>query len=260
MCLMSRIWDTHETTYEIRTLEYSGPMDLLLDLIQKAELDITKFALAQVTDQFLAYIQANQTADPEYISEFLVIATKLIQIKSEAMLPRPPERLQEEEDPGEALARQLYFYREVKRATEWMNNRISQGKRSYLHIAPHYAVNAQIDLTGIDIQDLILALENLSNQTQNIQIGSTISIPRITLRKKIQEIIDLLQLQSSTSFNELLGENRSRVNSIVVFLSVLELVKQHLILTEQKDLFGNIEITAEIEISEASNIDYLLED
>lgn len=257
---MSRIWDTRNESYEIRTDEYSGPLDLLLDLIQKAELDITKFALAQVTDQFLAYVHNNQDADPEYISEFLVIATKLIQIKSEAMLPRPPDRPQEEEDPGEALARQLYLYREVKKATQWLNQRIERSARGYLHIAPRYPVTAQIDLSGIDVQDLILALENLGNQDQYFQIGSVISIPKTTLRKKVQEIINLLQSQPNTRFSELLGDNRSRINIIVVFLSVLELVKQRLILTEQKGLFGDIEITAESDIQSASGMDLVLED
>jgi len=257
---MSRIWDSRTDTYEIQTEEYSGPMDLLLDLIQKAELDITKFALAQVTDQFLAFIQQHQDADPEYISEFLVIATKLIQIKSEAMLPRPPERPADEEDPGEALARQLYLYREVKKATNWLSQRAESGKRSYLHIAPKYAVTAQIDLTDIDIQDLILALENLNNQDQSVRIGSVISIPKITLRKKVQEIISLLQVHPNTSFNSLLGENRSRINTIVVFLSILELVKQRLILTEQKENFSDIEITAEEGIASASGIELTIED
>ncbi|MGB4595090.1 MAG: segregation/condensation protein A [Anaerolineaceae bacterium] len=257
---MSRIWETREESYEILTDEYSGPLDLLLDLIQKAELDITKFALAQVTDQFLAYVRNNQDADPEYISEFLVIATKLIQIKSEAMLPHPPDRLQEEEDPGEALARQLYLYREVKTATHWMNQRMLHGERGYLHIAPRYPVTAQIDLSGIDVQDLILALENISNNSQYVQIGTVISIPKITLRKKVQEIINLLQSQPNTRFSELLGKDHSRINSIVVFLSVLELVKQHLILTEQKGLFGDIEITAESDIQSTSSMDLLLED
>ena len=87
----------HETDdYEIETELYSGPLDLLLDLIQKSELDITKIALAQVTDQFLVFVRQNELADPNYISEFMVIASKLVQIKSEAMLPRPPVREPEE--------------------------------------------------------------------------------------------------------------------------------------------------------------------
>ena len=101
---MARSWLTQTTQYEVETELFSGPLDLLLDLIQKAELDITKLALAQVTDQFLAYIEAHRESEPDYISEFLVIAAKLVQIKSEALLPRPPAREEDGEDPGEQLA------------------------------------------------------------------------------------------------------------------------------------------------------------
>ncbi len=84
---MSKLWHRASDNYEIETELYSGPLDLLLDLIQKAELDITKLALAKVTDQFLAYVTLHKDVDPDFSSEFLVIASKLVQIKSEAMLP-----------------------------------------------------------------------------------------------------------------------------------------------------------------------------
>jgi len=112
---MSSSWIRETDDYEIETELYSGPLDLLLDLIQKSELDISKIALAQVTDQFLIYVRQNEHADPDYISEFMVIASKLVQIKSEAMLPRAPLREPDEEDLGEALARQLRIYREIKK-------------------------------------------------------------------------------------------------------------------------------------------------
>ena len=89
---MGKLWHRASDNYEIETELYSGPLDLLLDLIQKAELDITKLALAKVTDQFLAYVTLHKDVDPDFSSEFLVIASKLVQIKSEAMLPRPPIR------------------------------------------------------------------------------------------------------------------------------------------------------------------------
>jgi hypothetical protein len=92
--------------YTVNTPVYEGPLDLLLQLIERAELDITAIALAAVTDQYLTYIRALQNnARPDEISAFLVIATKLIQIKSEALLPRPPVREVGEEDPGESLVR-----------------------------------------------------------------------------------------------------------------------------------------------------------
>ena len=97
----------HQTEgYKINTEVYSGPLDLLLQLIEKAELDITRLSLAQVTDQYLEYMHHLETQDPAEVSAFLVIAAKLVQIKSAALLPRQTiPSLQVEEDPGEALAR-----------------------------------------------------------------------------------------------------------------------------------------------------------
>lgn len=182
---MSKLWHRASDNYEIETELYSGPLDLLLDLIQKAELDITKLALAKVTDQFLAYVTLHKDVDPDFSSEFLVIASKLVQIKSEAMLPRPPIRMEDEEDVGETLARQLIVYREIKKASQWLSERFDQGQRCYLHLAQSYPVNVQLDLSNIEIADLIKALEQIAIQEQSIQDGATISIPRLTLRKKV---------------------------------------------------------------------------
>jgi len=230
----------HETDdYEIETELYSGPLDLLLDLIQKSELDITKIALAQVTDQFLVYVRENENADPGYISEFMVIASKLVQIKSEAMLPRSPVRQPEEEDLGESLARQLRIYREIKNTTAWLNDRLDQNLRCHLHVP----VNVQLDLTGIDLTDLIVALERLASQESPLLEGSSIRIPKMTLKKKVQEIVGILKNSGTASFLGLIGEDSDRIQIIVVFLAILELVKQDMIDTEQPDLFGDISLT-----------------
>ena len=95
---------TESEPYLVATPVYQGPLGLLLQLIERAELDITKLSLAHVTDQYLKYLENLPELTAEEISSFLVIAAKLIQIKSESLLPRPPTRDPGEEDPGEALA------------------------------------------------------------------------------------------------------------------------------------------------------------
>jgi len=233
----------HETDdYEIETELYSGPLDLLLDLIQKSELDITKIALAQVTDQFLVYVRENEQAGPDYISEFMVIGSKLVQIKSEAMLPRSPVREPEQEDLGEALARQLRIYREIKNTTSWLNTRLDQNLRCHVHVPKSYPVNVQLDLSGIDVTDLIVALERLASQESPLVEGSSIQIPKITLRKKVQEIVRILKDFGKANFSALIGEDTDRIHIIVVFLAILELVKQDMIDTDQPVLFGDIDL------------------
>src|SRR5512141_2372101 len=110
----------HQTGgYTVTIPVYEGPLDLLLQLIERAELDITAVALAKVTDQYLTYIHKMQVPADE-VSAFLVVAAKLLQIKSEALLPRPPVRKEGEEDPGEALARQLRIYKRFKELSGWL--------------------------------------------------------------------------------------------------------------------------------------------
>ena len=111
----------HQTEgYSVNTEVYTGPLDLLLQLIEKAELDITRLSLAQVTDQYLEHLHHLEAQDPAEVSAFLVIAAKLVQIKSSALLPRPSiPSLQPEEDPGEALARQLILYKKFKELSKF---------------------------------------------------------------------------------------------------------------------------------------------
>ncbi|MGV8050476.1 MAG: segregation and condensation protein A [Anaerolineaceae bacterium] len=256
---MSRPW-SHLDSYEIETEVYAGPLDLLLDLIQKAELDITKLALAQVTDQFLAYVERKREKDPESISEFLVIASKLIQIKSGAMLPRSPIHEEDEEDLGEALAQQLLIYREVRNTSHWLADRTDAKLRGYLHVAKTYPISIQADLTGIEITDLINALENMLIDSQAQSIDSTISIPKLTLRNKVQEILKTLQINQKATFHSLVGQNSTRLNTIVVFLAILELVKQNLILTEQTSNFSDIQIIAQESLYKSPISEFSIDD
>jgi len=116
-------------TYQVLTDVYEGPLDLLLDLIEKAELDITSLSLAQVTDQYLDYLKRIQIQSPAEVSAFVLIAAKLIQIKSNALLPHPPAEMieGEEEDPGIALTRQLLVYKKFKEIGNFLDERILAG-------------------------------------------------------------------------------------------------------------------------------------
>ena len=113
----------HKTgEYTVTIPVFEGPLDLLLQLIERAELDITAVSIAQVTDQFLAHIRTMEVPADE-ISSFLVMAARLIQIKSEVLLPRPPIRQPGEENPAEELARQLRIYKRFKEVAAWLEDR-----------------------------------------------------------------------------------------------------------------------------------------
>ena len=239
--------------YTIATPVYEGPLDLLLQLIERSELDITKLSLALVTDQYLAYIHQLTDLAADEVSAFLVIAAKLLQIKSEALLPRPPEREPGEEDPGEALARQLIAYKRYREIANILMQREDDGLRTYLRVAPPPKLEGNVDLTGITIEDLVAAARGIfENLDLSDSIKNIVPISRVTIREKIYIITDALRKYPSVSFRSLITKDHSRLEIVVTFLAMLELIKRHLVRVSQDGLFGDISL----EISEAwDNLD-----
>ena len=233
----------HQTGgYTVTTPVYAGPLDLLLQLIEHAELDITSVALAQVTDQYLAYIHQMQVPADE-ISAFLVMAAKLLQIKSEALLPRPPVREPGEEDLGEELARQLQIYKRFKELANWLDGRVEQHQRTYLRVAPPLKIEGRLDLSDITLADLLAAAESIFSEEADKQaLGTVISAPRITIREKISLIAERLGQNPNTSFSSLLGQKPTRLEVVVTFLALLELVKRYRVAARQAGLFTDIQI------------------
>jgi segregation and condensation protein A len=248
----------HANPYKVSTPVYQGPLDLLLQLIERAELDITKLALAQVTDQYLTYMKSFKTQDAEGVSVFLVIASKLLQIKSEALLPQPPIREVGEEDPGEELARLLIIYKRYKEVAGFLKERESKGYRSYLRLNPPPKIEATLDMSEFTIQDILEAARAAFIEADNRQeLGNVVPMPKITIREKIGIIFQSLKSGKSTSFRKLLGNVHTRLDIVVTFLAMLELVKRHFIKAQQETLFG--EITLETSHSWEEEIDFELE-
>jgi segregation and condensation protein A len=233
---------SHSSGYTVTIPVYEGPLDLLLQLIEHAELDITAVSLAQVTDQYLAYIHQMQVPADE-ISAFLVVAAKLVQIKSEALLPRPPVREPGEEDLGEALARQLQIYKRFKELALWLNERENRHLRTYLRMAPPPKLEGRLDLSDITLGDLMAAAEGIfAEEAEKQALGTVISPPRITIREKITLIAERLGRSPRTTFSKLLGPKPSRLEVVVTFLALLELVKRYAVAARQEGLFSAIQI------------------
>ncbi len=236
------------SNYTIATPVYEGPLDLLLQLIERAELDITKLSLALITDQYLAYIHNLTELVADEVSAFLVIAAKLLQIKSEALLPRPPQREPGEEDPGEALAKQLIMYKRFREIASILDQRESEGLKTYLRVAPPPRIEGSYDLTGITIEDIAAAAQEIFSDLNLPDALSTVVPPsRVTIREKITLITNSLHRQKTVSFRSLVSHENSRLDIVVTFLAMLELIKRHLVRVSQDGLFGDISM----EISEA---------
>ena len=242
--------------YSIHLPVYEGPLDLLLALIERAELDITSVSLARVTNQYLDYIRSLREVKPEEVSEFLVIASKLIQIKSEALLPRPPQREAGEEDIGEALARQLRIYKRFREIAEWLRDREKAGLHTYLRVAAPPKVDSRLDMTGLTLQNLLDAAREVYEKAQEKEsLGTVIRAPKVTIREKIREITRLLGRKQQTTFDEMIDEAKSRLEIVVTFLALLELVKRYRVLARQETLFSSIQVNALGEFQEEEEFD-----
>ncbi len=229
-------------TFQLQVFE--GPLDLLLDLIERAELDITKVSLAQVTDQYLDHIHSLQDRTLEDLASFLVIATRLIQIKSEALLPRPPIREPGEEDPGDALARQLVAYKRYKQVAILLADREAEGLRTYLRIAAPPPVDPKLELGQLTIEDLRQAMvEVLLNTPNPPQMVRAVTASQVRIRDKIRSLVESLRKIGRVSFQRFVRTAKTRLEVVVSFLAVLELIKQDQVLASQDELFGDIELT-----------------
>ena len=242
----------HQTEgYRVNTTVYEGPLDLLLQLIERAELDITTLALAQVTDQYLSHMRkmqeeigGGQTAAE--VSGFLVIAARLVQIKSAALLPRPVlDPVAEEEDPGEALARQLITYKRFKELAGVLTGREAAGLRTHLRVAqPTLKFEPRLDLTGVTLKDLVQAAGQIFLSKPDLpSLSRVVAMPRVTIREKIRIIMDSLHLMNASTFRSFLRRRGDRLEIVVTFLAMLELIKRRIVDASQPDLFGEIEVS-----------------
>lgn len=232
--------------YQVATPVYQGPLDLLLQLIERAELDITKLSLARVTDRYLAYIERLPELSAEEVSGFLVIAAKLIQIKSESLLPQAPARDMGEEDPGEELARQLRLYRQFKHIAQSLNTFQKQNKRTYTSLAPVPELEGKFQLTGIDKSDLVSAyIDVITRKPEDpASLDTAIAPPKVTIRQKVKLVADQLRRFGRSSFQKIVGSHSTREEIGVTFLALLELIKLHFVEVSQESLFADIEIQA----------------
>lgn len=228
--------------YKVQIPVYEGPLDLLLSLIERAELDITTVSLAAVTDQYLAYLQGREQLKADEISAFLVIAAKLVQIKSEALLPRPPEREPGEEDPGVSLVEQLRLYKRYKEIAGWLETRQLNRLHTYLRVAPPPKVQARLDLSNLTLAGLLSAGETAFAKGQEKQaLATVIAPPRVTIREKIEYITRAMKNIQRLTFSGLITDKSTRIEIVITFLALLELIKRYHITAHQPELFGDIE-------------------
>jgi len=239
------LWQS-SLNYRITTDVYEGPLDLLLQLIENAELDITKLSLAKVTDQYLTYLKTLSNQDPVEVSAFLVIGAKLVFIKSSILLPSPQDLDEEsQEDIGAQLTKQLIEYNKFKNAAAWLFHRQENGLRAYYRVSAPPVVFEHLDLSETGVYDLIdILMDVYFTHDLETPMSDVVTITVLTIRNRIKEIKDLLQKHSQISFSKFIENGCSRLDIVVTFLALLELMKNYAITATQETPFSEIGVEA----------------
>jgi segregation and condensation protein A len=232
------------TGYHVQLAVFQGPLGLLLHLIEREELDITLVSLARVTGQYIEYLAALEELQVDDLADFIVVAARLLLIKSQALLPRPPAPVLEEaeQDSGEALLRQLLLYKQFKQAAQRLQER--QDRRSYVRLAPLPRLETRIEhLEAVSLDELLAAARRaMQTRPPDSLVDDVVAPFNFTIDDQIQLISHTLARQASVSFNQLLTDAYSRQEVSVTFLAVLEMIKQLKIQARQDRMFGEIVI------------------
>lgn len=229
--------------YSVILPEYEGPLDLLLQMIERAELDITRMSLASVADQYLEFVTKPGNIELNALADYLVLAARLILIKSRSLLPRAEsERAVEVEDSAEALARQLRDYKLFKQLAQKLRDREQQNVRTFPRRAPtpKPTVTRPTKIAGLTFKTLLSAFKRTIDITPQMPAGMVVEPLRLSIHHRIARIRELTDTNQRVQFTALLGEAKTRVEVIVTFLAILESLKRKLIFVEQDDMFGEI--------------------
>jgi segregation and condensation protein A len=221
---------------------FEGPLDLLLQLIEREELEIVAVSLVQVTDQYLTIIEEMGRRGMSDLAAFLVVAAKLMLIKSRALLPRPPsEEEPEEDDVATDLINRLEEYRRFKRVAEELARRDDEELQAYVRVSPSEPHRpANYDLEGVTLENLFQAAHLALEAVSEPPVEEVISATTVTVAEQSDRIERRLRRKRTLCFQDVLSEAATAVEVIVTLLAVLELLKQERIRVRQEVLFGPI--------------------
>jgi segregation and condensation protein A len=232
--------------YSVTLPSFEGPLDLLLHLCQKHELDILDIPIGFVTEKYLEYLAVMQLMDLDVASEYLVMAATLAHIKSKMLLPAPPpgqedELEQEEEDPREALIRRLLEYQKYKKAAEDLAARGVAGRDVFLRgmAIEDAAATSLPPLAQVPLFSLLEAFQSVLSKSK-VKLSHDIVHERMTLTDRINELVDVLRVRRRIAFEELFAEITTRFDLVITFLALLEMTRLRMTRLYQADFHSGI--------------------
>lgn len=219
-------------------------MDLLLYLIKKEEVDIYDIPIAEITRQYLAYVELMRELDLEVAGEFILMAATLIRIKVSMLLPRREEEGEEEEDPRVELVRQLLEYKRFKEVAESLSSMEERQRRVFSRSDFEWG-KAYLEEAGeevlheVTLFDLLTAFKVVLDHMPRVTVHEVSGVG-VTLEEQIAYLLSVLRDRERISFWELMSELKERVVIVVTFMAILELIRTHRILVQQVSVFGEI--------------------
>jgi segregation and condensation protein A len=231
--------------YKVKLEVFEGPLDLLLYLIKKDEVDIYDISIERITGQYLEFMEAFKTLDLEVAGEFVVMAANLIYLKSRSLLPahvQPPEEEAEEDDPRWDLIRQLVEYKKFKDAAAQLGEREALQNSLYQRLPDAAEALPERPLGEVSVFDLINAFNKVLKRITQQEDLREIFEENFTVSDKIDLIMKLTATDVPLKFTELFASAASRTEIVVTFLALLELIRLKQLRCLQDEPFGEIEL------------------
>lgn len=224
---------------------FEGPLDLLLYLIKKQNLDILNIPIAEVTRQYMEYVELMKTVSLELAAEYLVMAALLAEIKSRMLLPRPENAEGIEEDPRAELIRRLQEYERFKTAAEDLDKIPRHGRDTFVASAVVNDMVFEKPKPVVSLKELLLAFADVLRRAE-LNTHHQIQLEALSVRERMSRILTALQEKEFITFTHLFTPTEGRLGVVVTFLAMLELLKDHLIEFIQTSPFGPIHLKAHI--------------
>lgn len=245
-------------SYDIQLENFEGPLDLLLHLIKKNEMDIYDIPMAAITEQYLAILDAMKTLNLDVAGEFLLMAATLLHIKSKLLLPKivEEELEEEEEDPRAELVRRLLEYQKYKEVSLTLDSQPQLGRDIFSRVSPEPEVleEAEAGFVAVGLFDLMSALQEVLKESPE-QIVHEVNLEQLSITDRINAILSQLQGQESVAFVDLFSGGIKRNEIIVTFLALLELVKLHMVRFMQNARHGTIWLFPAVSLDETDELD-----
>lgn len=222
---------------------FEGPLDLLLYLIKRQNIDILEINVAQITEQYMQYVNMMNAMQFELASEYLLMAAMLAEIKSRMLLPRSSEELEDDEDPRAQLIRRLQEYERFKQAAENIDQLPRVGRETYLsEVAPPPMEKVKQE-PDVDLKELMLVLSEVL-QRADLYISHQVEREKLSTRERMSEVLARLSGDTFVPFVSLFKPEEGRLGVVVTFLAIMELIKESLVEIVQSAPFAPIHVKA----------------